>query len=123
MYVGVFQSLSPKLCEILQARLKDRRGTLSSSRASARALHLEPEFNKTPHNNPDMVEHSMELQHFLETEEGEEKTQNNTQATPTLQDSNGHTNTEVKTHTQEHNPRKTLDQGFPDFLFFSESLH
>ncbi|XP_058256122.1 transcription factor E2F8 isoform X1 [Hemibagrus wyckioides] len=89
------KSLSPKLCEILQARLKDRRGNLSSSRASARALHLEPEFNKTPHNNPDMVEHSMELQHFLETEEREEKTQNHTQATPTLQDSNGHTNTET----------------------------
>ncbi|MCI4383801.1 hypothetical protein PGIGA_G00030930 [Pangasianodon gigas] len=86
-------SLSPKLCEILQARLKDRRGALSSSRASARALHLEPEFNKTPHNNPDTVEHSMELQHFLETEEREEKMQS--QVTPTLQDSTGHTNTET----------------------------
>ncbi|KAK3562079.1 hypothetical protein QTP86_027168 [Hemibagrus guttatus] len=89
------KSLSPKLCEILQARLKDRRGTLTSSRASARALHLEPEFNKTPHNNPDTVEHSLELQQFLETEEREEKTQNHTQATPTLQDLNGHTNTET----------------------------
>ncbi|MCJ8738028.1 hypothetical protein PDJAM_G00030960 [Pangasius djambal] len=87
------KSLSPKLCEILQARLKDRRGALSSSRASARALHLEPEFNKTPHNNPDTVEHSMELQHFLETEEREEKMQN--QVTSTLQDSTGHTNTET----------------------------
>ncbi|KAF7703580.1 transcription factor E2F8 isoform X1 [Silurus meridionalis] len=87
------KSVSPKLCEILQARLKDRRGTLNSSRASARALHLEPEFTKTPHNNSDTVEHSMELPHFLETEERDLKIHN--QATPTLQDSTGHTNTET----------------------------
>lgn len=90
----VFQSSSPKLCEILQARLKDRRGALNSSRASARALHLEPEFNKTPHNNLDTVVHSMELQHFLETEEREEKIQS--QATPSPHDSTGHASTEVE---------------------------
>ncbi|XP_053490511.1 transcription factor E2F8 isoform X1 [Ictalurus furcatus] len=88
------KSLSPKLCEILQARLKDHRGALNSSRASVRALHLEPEFKqKKPHNNPDTVEHSMELQYFLETEEREEKVQN--QTTPTVQESTGHTNTET----------------------------
>ncbi|KAM9461247.1 transcription factor E2F8 [Clarias gariepinus] len=87
------KSSSPKLCEILQARLKDRRGALNSSRASARALHLEPEFNKTPHNNLDTVVHSMELQHFLETEEREEKIQS--QATPTPHDSTGHASTET----------------------------
>ncbi|XP_027008084.1 transcription factor E2F8 isoform X2 [Tachysurus fulvidraco] len=91
------KSLSPKLCKILQARLKDSRGALTSSRASARALHLEPEFNKTPHNNPNTLEHNTELQHFLETEEREEKSQNRTQATPTPQDSNGHTETLIPT--------------------------
>lgn len=90
VYACMFQSLTPKLCEILQARLKDRRGALNSSRASARALHLEPEFNETPHNNPNTVEHGTELQHCLETEE---RTKN--QATPTLQDSTGHADSEV----------------------------
>lgn len=126
LYFCAFQSLSPKLCEILQARLKDRRGALTSSRASARALHLEPEFNKTPHNNPNTLEHNTELQHFLETEEREEKSQNHTQATPTPQDTNGHTNTEVKTKMIK--PQlETLDQGFMNFRFSQvlvlESLH
>lgn len=100
VYLCMFQSLSPKLCEILQARLKDCRGALNSSRASARALHLEPEFNKKNHNKPDTVEQNMELQHFLETEEREEKIQN--QATPTLQDSTGHTNAEVERISRAH---------------------
>nr|XP_046251140.1 transcription factor E2F8 [Scatophagus argus]XP_046251146.1 transcription factor E2F8 [Scatophagus argus]XP_046251155.1 transcription factor E2F8 [Scatophagus argus] len=39
---------SPKLCEILQARLKARRSTQVSSRPSPRALHLDPEFVNTP---------------------------------------------------------------------------
>ncbi|KAM7405746.1 hypothetical protein PAMP_000173 [Pampus punctatissimus] len=39
-----FKDASPKLCEILQARLKARR----SSRPSPRALHLDPEFVNTP---------------------------------------------------------------------------
>lgn len=39
---------SPKLCEILQARLKARRGAQLTSRPSPRALHLDPEFVNTP---------------------------------------------------------------------------
>ncbi|XP_070765741.1 transcription factor E2F8 [Enoplosus armatus] len=43
-----FKDTSPKLCEILQARLKTRRGGQLSSRPSPRALHLDPEFVNTP---------------------------------------------------------------------------
>ncbi|XP_041793160.1 transcription factor E2F8 [Chelmon rostratus] len=43
-----FKDTSPKLCEILQARLKSRRSTQLSSRPSPRALHLDPEFVNTP---------------------------------------------------------------------------
>ncbi|CAK6971531.1 transcription factor E2F8 [Scomber scombrus] len=43
-----FKDASPKLCEILQARLKARRGGQLSSRPSSRALHLDPEFVNTP---------------------------------------------------------------------------
>ncbi|KAK5874374.1 hypothetical protein PBY51_019321 [Eleginops maclovinus] len=43
-----FKDTSPKLCEILQARLKSRRGTQPLSRPSPRALHLDPEFVNTP---------------------------------------------------------------------------
>ncbi|XP_070686015.1 transcription factor E2F8 [Pempheris klunzingeri] len=43
-----FKDTSPKLCEILQARLKARRGSQVSSRPSPRALHLDPEFVNTP---------------------------------------------------------------------------
>lgn len=43
-----FKDASPKLCEILQARLKARRGTQNPSRPSPRALHLDPEFVNTP---------------------------------------------------------------------------
>ncbi|XP_029316101.1 transcription factor E2F8 isoform X2 [Cottoperca gobio] len=43
-----FKDTSPKLCGILQARLKARRGTQHSSRPSPRALHLDPEFVNTP---------------------------------------------------------------------------
>ncbi|XP_026176232.1 transcription factor E2F8 [Mastacembelus armatus] len=39
---------SPKLCEILQARLKPRLSNQLSSRPSPRALHLDPEFVNTP---------------------------------------------------------------------------
>ncbi|XP_030582358.1 transcription factor E2F8 isoform X2 [Archocentrus centrarchus] len=41
-----FKDTSPKLCEILQARLKARREL--TSRPSPRALHLDPEFVNTP---------------------------------------------------------------------------
>ncbi|XP_069561529.1 transcription factor E2F8 [Brachyistius frenatus] len=43
-----FKDTSPKLCEILQARLKARRGGQLTSRPSPRALHLDPEFVNTP---------------------------------------------------------------------------
>nr|XP_019962425.1 PREDICTED: transcription factor E2F8 [Paralichthys olivaceus] len=43
-----FKDTSPKLCEILQARLKARRGDQLSSRPSPRVLHLDPEFVNTP---------------------------------------------------------------------------
>ncbi|XP_062869037.1 transcription factor E2F8 isoform X2 [Trichomycterus rosablanca] len=97
------KSTSPKLCEILQARLKTRRGAPSSSRASARALHLDPEFNQTPQNKPGAVEPSMDLQHFLEKEEHEESTQNtpapilqiHQRNSPTVQDLPAHTHTET----------------------------
>uniref|UniRef100_A0A3P8RJE6 Transcription factor E2F8 n=1 Tax=Amphiprion percula TaxID=161767 RepID=A0A3P8RJE6_AMPPE len=39
---------SPKLCEILQARLKARRSGQLTNRPSPRALHLDPEFVNTP---------------------------------------------------------------------------
>ncbi|CAG5849222.1 unnamed protein product [Menidia menidia] len=39
---------SPKLCHILQARLKARRGGPPPGRPSPRALHLDPEFLNTP---------------------------------------------------------------------------
>ncbi|XP_030269649.1 transcription factor E2F8 [Sparus aurata] len=43
-----FKDTSPKLCEILQARLKAHRASQLSSRPSPRALHLDPEFVNTP---------------------------------------------------------------------------
>lgn len=43
-----FKDASPKLCEILQARLKARRGGQLTHRPSPRALHLDPEFVNTP---------------------------------------------------------------------------
>ncbi|KAM4602365.1 transcription factor E2F8 [Polymixia lowei] len=64
-----FKDTSPNLCEMLQARLKARRGGLVSSRPSPRALHLDPEFVNTPGgaaaNQP--LEQSVET--FLETED------------------------------------------------------
>ncbi|XP_023155735.2 transcription factor E2F8 isoform X2 [Amphiprion ocellaris] len=43
-----FKDTSPKLCEILQARLKARRSGQLTNRPSPRALHLDPEFVNTP---------------------------------------------------------------------------
>lgn len=66
------KSVSPKLCEILQARLKARRGASVSHRPSPRALHLE--FSKPCENQPPSLptstaplEHSVET--FLEKED------------------------------------------------------
>ncbi|KAM4744179.1 transcription factor E2F8 isoform 2-T2 [Anableps anableps] len=57
-----FKDSSPKLCEILQARLKARRGTHLISRPSPRALHLDPEFVNTPGSAAanHTLEHSLE---------------------------------------------------------------
>ncbi|XP_039514882.1 transcription factor E2F8-like [Pimephales promelas] len=74
------KSGSPKLCEILQARLKARRGSLVSHRPSPRALHLE--FTKPCENQPGSLptstaplEHSVET--FLEKEEKVQTTSDN----------------------------------------------
>nr|XP_015809236.2 transcription factor E2F8 [Nothobranchius furzeri] len=59
---STFKDSSPKLCEILQARLKTRRGTPLTSRPSPRALHLDPEFVNTPESSgaSQALEHSLE---------------------------------------------------------------
>ncbi|XP_029354399.1 transcription factor E2F8 [Echeneis naucrates] len=64
-----FKDTSPKLCEILHARLKARRGSELSSRPSPRALHLDPEFINTPGSAvPNQIlEQSLET--FLDREE------------------------------------------------------
>ncbi|KAI3377349.1 hypothetical protein L3Q82_008555 [Scortum barcoo] len=61
-----FKDTSPKLCEILQARLKARRGSQLSSRPSPRALHLDPEFVNTP-STSQTLEQSLET--FLDRED------------------------------------------------------
>ncbi|XP_042563969.1 transcription factor E2F8 isoform X2 [Clupea harengus] len=64
---GTSEGVSPKLCEILQARLKARRGALVSSRPSSRALHLDPEFTKPPENQASPSANSQTLEHSVET--------------------------------------------------------
>ncbi|XP_016307782.1 transcription factor E2F8-like isoform X1 [Sinocyclocheilus anshuiensis] len=60
------RSVSPKLCEILQARLKARRGAFTSTRPSPRALHLE--FSKPSENQPpSLITGTAPLEHSLET--------------------------------------------------------
>ncbi|TRY59905.1 hypothetical protein DNTS_010048 [Danionella cerebrum] len=66
------KSVSPKLCEILQARLKARRGAFASARPSPRALHLE--FSKP--SDPSVATSTVPLEHSVETFlDKEEKTQ------------------------------------------------
>uniref|UniRef100_A0A8C1RSB5 Transcription factor E2F8 n=1 Tax=Cyprinus carpio TaxID=7962 RepID=A0A8C1RSB5_CYPCA len=79
------KSDSPKLCEILQARLKARRGSYASTRPSPRALHLE--FSKPSENQPPSLitgtaslEHSLET--FLEKEEKVQTSDNEAVLTP-----------------------------------------
>ncbi|XP_052458602.1 transcription factor E2F8 isoform X3 [Carassius gibelio] len=79
------KSVSPKLCEILQARLKARRGDFASTRPSPRALHLE--FSKPSENQPPSLitgtaslEHSLET--FLEKEEKVQTSDNEARLTP-----------------------------------------
>ncbi|XP_037401063.1 transcription factor E2F8 isoform X1 [Pygocentrus nattereri] len=75
------KSSSPKLGEILQARLKARRGALKSNRPSSRALHLDPEFTKPPEPRSAPLEHSLE--NFLEKEEKLQPESSETGLTPT----------------------------------------
>ncbi|XP_026071920.1 transcription factor E2F8-like isoform X3 [Carassius auratus] len=79
------KSVSPKLCEILQARLKARRGDFASTRPSPRALHLE--FSKPSENQPPSLitgtaslEQSLET--FLEKEEKVQTSDNEARLTP-----------------------------------------
>ncbi|XP_059209483.1 transcription factor E2F8 isoform X2 [Centropristis striata] len=60
---------SPKLCEILQARLKARRGNQLSSRPSPRALHLDPEFVNTPGGAAASQTLEQSLETFLDKED------------------------------------------------------
>ncbi|XP_056135000.1 transcription factor E2F8 [Lampris incognitus] len=64
-----FKDTSPKLCEILQARLKARRGGLLSSRPSPRALHLDPEFVNTPVGTTANQTLVQSVENFLEKED------------------------------------------------------
>lgn len=75
------ESSSPKLGEILQARLKARRGALKSSRPSSRALHLDPEFTKPP--EPRSAPLDQSLENFLEKEEKLQPESRETTLTPT----------------------------------------
>ncbi|KAM9816723.1 transcription factor E2F8 [Neosynchiropus ocellatus] len=58
------QNASPKLCEILQARLKNGHAALHPSRPSPRVLHLDPEFVNTPRSK---AQTSPSLEHSVET--------------------------------------------------------
>ncbi|KAM6949779.1 transcription factor E2F8 isoform 1-T2 [Lycodopsis pacificus] len=62
---------SPKLCDILQARLKARRGSQLSSRPSPRALHLDPEFVNTPGGAAAHQALEQALETFLDREDSE----------------------------------------------------
>ncbi|KAM3876758.1 transcription factor E2F8 [Diretmus argenteus] len=70
-----FKDASPKLCEILQARLKaGGRGGRPSSRSSPRALHLDPEFINTPGAaaaNQTLVETFMEREERMASSDSE----------------------------------------------------
>ncbi|XP_052008167.1 transcription factor E2F8-like [Xyrauchen texanus] len=79
------KNASPKLCEILQARLMARRGAFLSNRPSQRALHLE--FSKPSENHSSSLpasaaplEHSVET--FLEEEDKVHTSDNETGLTP-----------------------------------------
>ncbi|XP_016325497.1 transcription factor E2F8-like [Sinocyclocheilus anshuiensis] len=67
--------VSPKLCEILQARLKAHREAFAPNRPSPRALHLE--FSKPSENQPpSLITSTAPLKHSVETFlEKEEKVQ------------------------------------------------
>ncbi|XP_029986475.1 transcription factor E2F8 [Sphaeramia orbicularis] len=64
-----FKDTSPKLCEILQARLKSRRGGPLSSRPSPRALHLDPEFVNSPSGTVVHTMNEPSVETFLDRDE------------------------------------------------------
>ncbi|XP_034535608.1 transcription factor E2F8 [Notolabrus celidotus] len=64
-----FKDTSPKLCEILQARLKAHRSSQLSSRPSPRALHLDPEFVNTPGAPAASQTFEQSLETFLDRED------------------------------------------------------
>ncbi|XP_029000624.1 transcription factor E2F8 [Betta splendens] len=63
------KNASPKLGDILQARLKTRRSGLLSNRPSPRALHLDPEFINTPGGAAASQTLEQSLENLLEKEE------------------------------------------------------
>ncbi|XP_040895038.1 transcription factor E2F8 isoform X2 [Toxotes jaculatrix] len=64
-----FKDTSPKLCDILQVRLKGRRTNQLSSRPSPRALHLDPEFVNTPGGATASQTLEQSLETFLDRED------------------------------------------------------
>ncbi|XP_037553631.1 transcription factor E2F8 [Nematolebias whitei] len=64
-----FKDTSPKLCEILQARLKACRGVQLTSRPSPRALHLDPEFVNTPEGSGANQTLEQSLENLLDKED------------------------------------------------------
>ncbi|XP_056317061.1 transcription factor E2F8 isoform X2 [Danio aesculapii] len=104
------KSVSPKLCEILQARLKARRGALTSNRPSARALHLE--FSKPSESQPTVqtstapLDHSLEI--FLEKEEKSQTSDNEAGLTPVR---------------QPHSQPQKLSAPFQDMVLPSGPIH
>ncbi|XP_037614113.1 transcription factor E2F8 [Sebastes umbrosus] len=77
-----FKDASPKLCEILQARLKTRRGTQQSSRSSPRALHLDPEFVNTPGGAAASQTLEQSLETFLDREDKTANSDSEARLTP-----------------------------------------
>ncbi|XP_044077786.1 transcription factor E2F8 isoform X2 [Siniperca chuatsi] len=77
-----FKDTSPKLCEILQARLKARRSSQLSSRPSPRALHLDPEFVNTPGGNVAHQTLEQSLENFLDREDKTANSDSETGLTP-----------------------------------------
>ncbi|XP_034471358.1 transcription factor E2F8-like [Hippoglossus hippoglossus] len=77
-----FKDTSPKLCEILQARLKARRGDQLSSRPSPRVLHLDPEFVNTPTGAGANQTLEQSLETLLDTEDKTVNSDSETGLTP-----------------------------------------
>lgn len=106
--IGLLQDTSPKLCEILQARLKAHRGSQLSSRPSPRALHLDPEFVNTPGGDVanQTLEHSLES--FLDREDKMANSDSEAGLTPVraVPYTPGQLHTEV-------NARNTMHAGLP----------